>query len=413
MKLKIYYSDIIAFLFFHISFITLPYFEYYNFMKYGIIVIIAIYLFCNCKAIFQAKYRTVNIVLFLFLFIVLITAYINRHDVKDRNVFLASIVFVAIVVEAFFLFQCVEHKNQLNRVIKVIYCLNVIYVVVTDLLMLFYPELVVRTEGYYLIGNKFSVVYAHLLMCCLYWYVKGKNRVLSYQNKTILFLICSLTIFISIYADCATGIVASVFLFMFMMFNKHLCLLTMKPLIPVVTLCLSCSILLLSDSVLRNTFVQFVVEDVLQKDITLTGRMNIYASVLSLLPGHFWSGYGYGSTYEVCMKLLGAPNTQNGLLEILVQYGIIGVSLFLLLVYLVFRKNKNLKSRKHSMPIVAMLYIYIVLASVEITLELDFIVLLAILTVCSEMDKKYNINIVSEKEDKQNECVNSLNAKNY
>ena len=60
-----------------------------------------------------------------------------------------------------------------------------------------------------------------------------------------------------------------------------------------------------------------------------------------------------------------------------------------------------------------MLYIYIILASVEITLGLEFFVLLAILTVCAEMDKKYDLNTEWEGGKIQGESINSLNAKNY
>lgn len=409
MKIKIYSSDIIIFLFFHIAFITIPYFEYYDFMKYVIIVSIALYLLYNYKTLFKKKYRRVNAILTLFVLVVLITGYINKDNLKERNVFYAAIVFSVIVLEAFYLFQCFEQKNIVDRAINITYRLTVFYVVLTDMLLILYPKLVLEQEGYYLIGNKFSVVYTHLLMLCLYWFVKGKT---SKNNRFILLILYALTLFVSFYIDSTTGVIGSILLFLFMVLYKKIGLFVMKPFIPVVILIVSCTFFFIF-SISDNGLMKFIVVDLLAKDSTMTGRTDIYLNVFSLLPGHLWSGYGYGSTYEVCMDILGAPNTQNGLLELLVQHGIMGVVLFFVLMFMVFKKNSYLKTRLYSRAIVAMIYIYIVLASVEITLGLEFFVLLAILTVCSEMDKQYNLNAKWKGDNIQDEGINSLNAENY
>ena len=393
MKYKIYYSDIIAFLFFHIGFLTFPYFEQYNLLKYSIIVIVFVYLFCNYKIIFEKKYRVFDVVLLMFLLVVLITGYINRNELKERDVFLAAIVFVLIVMDAFFLFQCFEHKRVLGRTIIIVYHLTALYVVLTDIILVVNQDLVVEKEGYYLIGNKFSVVFAHYLMICLYWYVKCNKKKILIINKSILALMYVLTFSVALFVECATGVVGCVLLFTLMMFRKRITLVCVKPIVPIIVLCIACSVLLVSDVMTNNYFVRFIVEDVLQRDISLTGRMGIYTSMYELFPGHYWSGYGYGSTYEVCMKLLGAPNTQNGLMEIVVQFGLVGAGLFLVLIFFAFRQNSYQNNRRYSMPIISLLYVYIILASVEITLELQFLVLLAIMVASAEMEKKDIISI--------------------
>ena len=207
MKYKIYYSDIIAFLFFHIGFLTFPYFEQYNLLKYSIIVIVFVYLFCNYKIIFEKKYRVFDVVLLMFLLVVLITGYINRNELKERDVFLAALVFVLIVMEAFFLFQCFEHKRVLGRTINIVYHLTALYVVLTDIILVVNQDLVVEKEGYYLIGNKFSVVFAHYLMICLYWYVKCNKKKILIINKSILALMYVLTFSVALFVECATGVV--------------------------------------------------------------------------------------------------------------------------------------------------------------------------------------------------------------
>lgn len=122
---------------------------------------------------------------------------------------------------------------------------------------------------------------------------------------------------------------------------------------------------------------RFIVVNVLGKDPTLTGRMIIYSNVADILPGHIFTGYGHGSTYEVCMEAIGAPNTQNGLMEILTQYGIFGVISFFVLTYMCFKNHKT-SNINAAFPLVSMLYIYILLASIEVTLSQNFILVLGL-----------------------------------
>lgn len=385
MKIKFYFSDIIMVLFFQISFITLPYLQSYNTIKYVIIAITAIYLFPKYKIFMGRDYRKINALVIIFITIIIITSFINRRDLVERDVFLAGIVYSAIVFEAFLLFQYFSYKGRMLRGINILYYLTLGYIIFTDLLIIIKPELFLQNYGYYFIGNKFAVSYLHFQLIALYWYKCRNNEKLLLRSKLFITAVFILTIFISLQISSSSGIAGSLILVLFIIFNKQLSNILTKPSMAIITLLAACSILLLFDTVLNSNFMQFIIEDVLGRDMTLTGRMPIYNNFNNLISGHFWTGYGHGSTYEVCMRIMGAPNTQNGLFEILMQYGVFGVVSIISLIYVSFKK---IKITNEIFPIVAMVYVYMLLASIEITLSLRF---LSMLSIIASMQKQTNI----------------------
>ena len=98
---------------------------------------------------------------------------------------------------------------------------------------------------------------------------------------------------------------------------------------------------------LATVFVALVAPDTLLKaigkDPTLTGRTDIWASVLRRAADAPWTGYGYGAFWErgsAVAKIVQkethwlVPNAHNGWLDLLVQLGWIGVALFAVLLAL-------------------------------------------------------------------------------
>ena len=80
----------------------------------------------------------------------------------------------------------------------------------------------------------------------------------------------------------------------------------------------------LYEVVLLNPYVQTLITTVLKRSLTLTGKNNIYMQIfLNVLKKSLvYGGYGYGSSYEVCVKYLYYADTQNGILEWILQTGI-------------------------------------------------------------------------------------------
>ena len=90
---------------------------------------------------------------------------------------------------------------------------------------------------------------------------------------------------------------------------------------------------------LRFTEFDFIVDyitNVLSKDITLTGRDVIFSASLEIFMQHAFIGYGYNNS--IINDLLGSRVMQfntahNSMLQMLVDYGVVGVGIFTVLVY--------------------------------------------------------------------------------
>lgn len=122
------------------------------------------------------------------------------------------------------------------------------------------------------------------------------------------------------------------------------------------------------------SFVQYLIEDILHEDLTLTGRTVIYAKMLDLIEEQPWFGYGNGTASFFTWYYMSMPNTQNGLLNDYIDWGMVGVSFFVFLFYFVVKYiGCNIS---HKNPFLCLLYTYIVLSSIEITLGLSFLAIL-------------------------------------
>ena len=88
-----------------------------------------------------------------------------------------------------------------------------------------------------------------------------------------------------------------------------------------------------------------------------------------------------GSSFEVMMKMIGAPNTQNGVLEIILQQGILSLIGLLILTWTVF---KYISKKEDTNYALMMIYIYILFAAIEITLDVSFLLWLGLALVFEE-----------------------------
>lgn len=393
-KLKVYLPSIFVFLLYHVSFISFPYWNgYYNF-KYTVIFIVACYLCLRFKIFLNKKFSKINLILLSYIFVVLLSSYINKDYITNRDTFLAAIVFSAVIVESFFLFEYFSINNKTDKLISILYYLTLFYVIVTDLLLIIKPDLYIEKGKYYLIGNKFTVSYLHLQLIALL--LQKSKLSINKKNKIrrCLILYSILTFYICLTMECSTGLVGLIILILMVAYEKTIELTIKKTKVIFITLMLSSSLLMLFSNILNNKIISYFVVNVLQEDITLTGRTTIYEKVGEILQGKLLLGYGYGSSFEVMMNFMRAPNTQNGLLEVVLENGIISVLLLMMLIFAVFKFTEKSMNNFNSILII---YVYIILSCVEITFDISFLVWLALVLVCgtSKVDTSSKIKKLS------------------
>ncbi len=95
---------------------------------------------------------------------------------------------------------------------------------------------------------------------------------------------------------------------------------------------------------IQNVF-SFIIEDLLHKDLTFTGRTNVWDTSIKKIPDKILLGYGnLGQEQEE--RILGDVYCHNGLLEILFRGGIIRLLLFGIIIYIISNKTKKYLDNK-------------------------------------------------------------------
>jgi exopolysaccharide production protein ExoQ len=107
------------------------------------------------------------------------------------------------------------------------------------------------------------------------------------------------------------------------------------------TLPLACAAVIMLSSAAAWLWVNlYVVLDLLNRDVTLTGRGDLWAAVVEMIRQRPWLGYGYGafwlgmdgpSSYIVMLINWDAPHAHNGFLDISLDVGLLGLAIFSML----------------------------------------------------------------------------------
>jgi len=129
--------------------------------------------------------------------------------------------------------------------------------------------------------------------------------------------------------------------------------------------------------------VQYIIVDVLHESIDLTSRMGIYEKMDIILNNDPMFGSALDNNYTVSVLISGAADVQNGILDIFVSYGWVGVAVFILISSYVVYRSRYCKS----VALLAALYVYVGLASVEITFRTEFYDVMFLIVLCSWRDE--------------------------
>ena len=191
----------------------------------------------------------------------------------------------------------------------------------------------------------------------------------------VIALIFLLSTYITVKVECSTGLVGEILLIILLVLPYNLKKIFYKPISFTIAVILSFLFSVIYEIVLANPLIQNLVEIYLSKELTLTGRTYIYAMLPKVLKGHYMMGYGYGTTYEVCEKYIGFADTQNAVTEWIMQIGIVGVIILMIIFCKIFSKvqeciknDVNNEVKKYAV-LIDYIYILVILGTVEITID--------------------------------------------
>lgn len=374
MKIKI--STLHAILVYLLVYFSTTYISY-NPIKYFLLVVLALMILPNINNLFRNNNRQLNLSLALFCVITLIISYINRYGYRERNPFLAAIVFTATLVEFVSTVEIFSQREKMKDLIRVFYRMTVLVVLATDFLILFTNIHLQYGGDVFLVGTKFSVIYMHFYL--ISFFIADKNirlrivRNFSFNN-ILLILYFIITMIMSIILETATGIVGTVAMLLILWLSDKNVGFFLNSKSFFIALVASLLFAVFVEAVLSNSVVTYIITQLLGRDVTLTFRTVIYSMLPNIMKKHWILGYGYGTGYEVLMKY-GIVDAQNGIFDWIQQIGIFGtVSLVIWLCIAMKRVKDSYKTNNSDIcSLTALIYVFILLATVEITFSIEFL----------------------------------------
>lgn len=324
------------------------------------------------------KYKYVNFVLLIFCGVILYSGWINQIAISDISVesyntnikYAKSVRFdhqLYIVLKIFSTTLFIEFLNQKGGSLYFIKWLFSIFAIWG--IVVFFDGLINYHEDGdgYLVGNKFDVTYYNIYVIVLYALIFPLQ---VFHNKIKCLVLLLISILLCLRISCMTSMLAyfSLYFLLFLSERKKRSLCKNKFFL--ITIFLTSTVLFFfSNYVLSGDVAKFVLVDVLGRDQTLTSRTNIYAMISTVIASSPLWGYGIGNYYTVCLLIIGAPNAQNGLANLVVEIGYIGMITFVILQLMLFNNKSNCL---RFFPIIVYVYVFFIISSVEIPFNLHY-----------------------------------------
>ena len=282
------------------------------------------------------------------------------------------------IYEIYTMFQYCDQKKTSRRLTEVLCKICGFYCFLSAVTVFIFGKSYLFSSSYF-IGSKYMVSYIMMLYIGLKY---NLNESLYKSNKTVyckfigIFVIFEIVVW---YANCMTGFSALFLIFLLLHASEKAKKFLSNPAVIIGFLILSMMMIFIIPSLLKLKLVQFVVQDVMGKDLTLTDRLRYYDRAVDVYKqGGIWLGYGYESNVMRDNIALGT-NIQNGLAHIMLSYGLIGgLALIIMLFRAVSISNKNnkivylQKARASNWALYAVIYGFIFAAVAEVSLSFIF-----------------------------------------
>lgn len=292
---------------------------------------------CYISYRIKINYKYVS-VLSIFIILTLISTFINfGFSTRLLNCFVTGLKYLLFYLNIRYLSQKYDIKEILDYLFKII----LVILVITDFSVAFTLGNGIGKNGIlpiYIIGNKFTVSYLHMLLLSLYPYQK-----VFINNKNKIFITLSIfSLIICKIINCNTGIIG-IFIILILKYAIDKNIIKARyinnSIIYISMMCILTFIIINFQVLANNFIVKFIVEGVLKRNLTLTGRIEMYNIVIEKIKSSLFFGNGFNSTYVE--DILGWGNPQNGLLKMLLDYGMMGTLGFFALIYDSFGKIKS------------------------------------------------------------------------
>lgn len=218
-----------------------------------------------------------------------------------------------------------ERKNYESECVDCLYRITSVFCLISFVSILLNVNSGNKSEIKYFFGYKFMTSYYYIFWLTLYGMKYSKKIRARMRAKATYFLLTLLVLLICLWVDCATSMIAVIFILFWQIIPERLRNILERRSCAMIIVAAAGIMPFLMSVILENSFIRNLVQNVLGRRLSLTGRMPIYLELGKYISKRAWFGYGYGNT--VIFQRFGYGNAQNGLLEHALLYGLVGVTL--------------------------------------------------------------------------------------
>ncbi len=357
--------------------ISLPWFGFFNKLKYPMMVIVYSYCIYNYTSLKCSWVSfTEKAALYLYILFSFVASFMDLGEVEMSRIKVQAVNQCGILFANYILAVVVANRGRIEDMLRIFVYLSLFFLIISDITVIFK----ISPGSNYFIGTKFAIAHHHIkTLAFLLVYIRKWN----FRNKLLIAALILETFLINIRAKSAAGLVEITLFVLFIIIYLRKINIIHNPFVQLGTL-VACTLFpFWYEWLLSNRFIQFLVQDVLHRKLTLTGRTGIYDMIPLIVGDNFLWGYGVGSNMEICMRW-GAINVQNGMLKIFMESGALGALAIYLMFFTVFfrvRKNDDVFLKTFA----AYLLVFTALSSIEITIGLATLPFLLYIAVFSDM----------------------------
>lgn len=183
------------------------------------------------------------------------------------------------------------------------------------------------------------------------------------RNKDI--LLCFMVLIIILLSKSSTGFIVGSLLVIYVLLLKKIKIkLNINKLMSIYTIIYTQVVIFR----IQETVFRGFIENTLQKNVTLTGRTLIWDFIMKIIPNSLIFGYGRNDIIAQNAIIRDVTEAHNGLLEILLCTGIIGLFVFILILLNAFRAlNKSNSKISYILSMAIFLYFCIALTESAFT----------------------------------------------
>lgn len=349
-------------------------FIFFDYLFFLMKLVMCFYIFV--KLIKNKKIYKTNIfiiLIFIFFLQLVFSTLLNHGSIFNVFKYVFSIIFVLLY------FNSLE-KEEINDFLKgfTIYLKLLVYINFITVLLFpngFYGGIKSEFETYYFLGHNntaIKIILPAIIFSALYDF-RTKNII---THKTWLLLIVSfINVTITWSNTSMIGLFIVFVMFLYITFFKKRLKIFNNKLLFFIPIILFAVLIIIG----RFEFVRFLIEDILHKDMSLTGRTLIWDNSLEAIKDSFVYGYGYGVKIYDIIPMSSTPNScHNYFLDLLFRGGILHLLVQIIMNYLALKELKFDDNEKAVIYIALIAYFVMWQVSIFITdgVSLMFIILL-------------------------------------